>query len=163
MDDNSVQTKGTAAALYAQLAPDRLSFLNRAIECSNLTIPTLIPPIGHSKATKYYTPYQSVGARGVNNISSKLLQALLPTNTPCFRLDIDQFTLAKLGEMPEQKAEVDSKLAKIERSVQRKIETEAIRVSTFEGLKHMIVGGNALLYLPQTGGMRVFHLHNFVV
>lgn len=163
MDDNSVQTKGTAAALYAQLAPDRLSFLTRAIECSNLTIPTLIPPIGHSKATKYYTPYQSVGARGVNNISSKLLQALLPTNTPCFRLDIDQFTLAKLGEMPEQKAEVDSKLAKIERSVQRKIETEAIRVSTFEGLKHMIVGGNALLYLPQTGGMRVFHLHNFVV
>lgn len=163
MNDSKVETKGTAAALYAQLSPDRLSFLNRAIECSNLTIPTLIPPMGHSKATKYYTPYQSVGARGVNNLASKLLQALLPTNTPCFRLDIDAKALAELGAMPEQKADVDSKLAKIERAVQQKIETEAIRVSTFEGLKHMLVGGNALLYLPQDGGMRVFHLHNYVV
>tara|TARA_R110000823_G_scaffold65168_2_gene153002 strand:- start:13599 stop:14936 length:1338 start_codon:yes stop_codon:yes gene_type:complete len=65
--------------------------------------------------------------------------------------------------MPEQKADVESKLAKMERSVQRKIETEAIRVSTFEALKHIVVGGNGLLYLPQKGGMRVFHLHNFVI
>jgi hypothetical protein len=154
---------GTAGALYKTLEQDRMPFLMRAIEASNLTIPTLVPPLGHSKATKYYTPYQSIGARGVNNLASKLLLALLPTNTPCFRLDIDSSTLEKLGMDPTMKASVDSKLAKMERSVQRKIETEAIRVSTFESLKHMVVAGNALLYLPQKGGMRVFHLHNFVI
>ena len=154
---------GTAGALYKTLESDRMPFLMRAVEASNLTIPTLVPPIGHSKATKYYTPYQSIGARGVNNLASKLLLALLPPNTPCFRLDIDSTTLEKLGMQPEMKANVDSKLAKMERSVQRKIETEAIRVSTFESLKHMVVAGNALLYLPQKGGMRVFHLHNFVI
>lgn len=154
---------GTAGALYKTLEQDRMPFLMRAIEASLLTIPTLVPPLGHSKATKYYTPYQSIGARGVNNLASKLLLALLPTNTPCFRLDVDQMTLEKLGMQPEMKANVDSKLAKMERSVQRKIETEAIRVSTFESLKHMLVAGNALLYLPQKGGMRVFHLHNFVI
>ena len=154
---------GTAGALYKTLEQDRMPFLMRAIEASNLTIPTLVPPLGHSKATKYYTPYQSIGARGVNNLASKLLLALLPTNTPCFRLDIDSTTLEKLGMQPEMKASVDSKLAKMERSVQRKIETEALRVSTFEALKHMLVAGNSLLYLPQKGGMRVFHLHNFVI
>jgi len=104
-----------------------------------------------------------VGARGVNNLASKLLLALLPPNTPCFRLDVDANVLAKLGMMPEQKADVDSKLAKMERSVQRKIETEAIRVSVFEALKHAVVAGNALLYLPQAGGMKVFHLTNYVL
>lgn len=154
---------GTAGALYKTLEADRMPFLMRAIEASNLTIPTLIPPLGHSRSTKYYTPYQSIGARGVNNLASKLLLALLPPNTPCFRLDIDSTTLEKLGMQPDMKATVDSKLAKMERSVQRKIETEAIRVSTFESLKHILVGGNGLLYLPQKGGMRVFHLHNFVI
>ena len=154
---------GTAGALYKTLESDRMPFLMRAIEASNITIPTLVPPLGHSRATKYYTPYQSIGARGVNNLASKLLLALLPTNTPCFRLDIDSLTLEKLGMQPEMKAGVDSKLAKMERTVQRKIETEAIRVSTFEALKHMLVAGNSLLYLPQKGGMRVFHLHNFVI
>lgn len=154
---------GTAGALYKTLEQDRMPFLMRAIDASLYTIPTLVPPLGHSKATKYYTPYQSIGARGVNNLASKLLLALLPTNTPCFRLDIDSSTLEKLGMQPEMKANVDSKLAKMERSVQRKIETEAIRVSTFEALKHMLVAGNALLYMPQEGGMRVFHLHNFVI
>jgi hypothetical protein len=156
-------TTGNAGALYKTLEQDRMPFLMRAIEASKFTLPTLVPPMGHSKATKYYTPYQSIGARGVNNLASKLLLALLPTNTPCFRLDIDPMTLEKLGMQPEMKANVDSKLAKMERSVQRKIETEAIRVSTFEALKHMLVAGNALLYMPQKGGMRVFHLHNFVI
>ncbi len=163
MEDTKPNEQGRAGALYKTLEQDRMPFLMRAMDASLYTIPTLVPPLGHSKATKYYTPYQSIGARGVNNLASKLLLALLPTNTPCFRLDVDQMTLERLGMMPDQKANVDSKLAKMERSVQRKIETEAIRVSTFESLKHMLVAGNALLYLPQTGGMRVFHLHNFVL
>ena len=154
---------GTAGALYKTLEQDRMPFLMRAIDAARYTIPTLVPPLGHSKATKFYTPYQSVGARGVNNLASKLLLALLPPNTPCFRLDVDENVLAKLGMMPEQKASVDSKLAKMERSVQRKIETEAIRVSVFEALKHTVVAGNALLYLPQAGGMKVFHLSNYVL
>lgn len=163
MVDKQASAMGQAGALYSRLVQDRMPFLMRAMDAALYTIPTLVPPLGHSKATKYYTPYQSVGARGVNNLASKLLLTLLPTNTPCFRLDIDQFTLEKLGADPKQKSLVDSKLNKMERSVQRKIETEAIRVSAFEGLKHMLVAGNALLYMPQAGGMRVFHLHNYVV
>lgn len=163
MEDNEKKEPGVAQGLYAALKPERQTFLDRAIEASKYSLPTLIPPMGHSSGTKYYTPYQSITARGVNNLASKLLLALLPTNTPCFRLDIDPFTLEKLGSLPEQKADVDSKLAKMERSVQRKIETEAIRVDVFEALKHMLVSGNALLYMPKEGGMRMFPLHNYVI
>lgn len=163
MESKKDAPQGVAGALYARLETDRTPFLQRAIDAAALTIPTLVPPIGHSSATKYPTPYQSVGARGVNNLASKLLLALLPTNTPFFRLDIDAFTLEKLGSDPAAKADVDSKLNKMERAVQRRIETEAIRVSAFEGIKQNLVAGNALLYMPKDGGMRVFTLHNYVI
>lgn len=157
------KSEGTAASLYAKLESDRQSFLTRARDASKYTIPTLIPPDGASSATKYYTPYQSVGARGVNNLSSKLLLALLPPNSPFFRLQIDDFTLEQLTQQEGMRADVEEGLNKIERAVQSEVEAGAIRVSAFEALKHLVVGGNALCYLPDTGGMRVFPLDRYVV
>jgi hypothetical protein len=61
------------------------------------------------------------------------------------------------------RAEVEEGLNKIERAVQSEIEAGAIRVSAFEAAKHLLVGGNALLYLPDEGGMRVFPLTKYVV
>ena len=37
------------------------------------------------------------------------------------------------------------------------------RVGIHEALKHLIITGNAMLYLPNEGGLRVFHLDRFVV
>ena len=51
-------------ALYSSLDSVRYQFLDRARKSSELTIPTLIPPAGHGAQTKYYTPFQGVGARG---------------------------------------------------------------------------------------------------
>ena len=76
------QSNMTCEARYERLASDRLTFLDRARRCSELTIPTLVPPQAHSKATIYYTPWQGIGARGVNNLASKLLLSLLPPNSP---------------------------------------------------------------------------------
>lgn len=157
------QESPRAAALYSKLESDRWPFLNRARECSKYTIPTLVPPAGHSNATKYYTPYQGIGARGVNNLASKLLLALLPPNSPFFRLQIDDFTLEHLTKQEGMRAQVEEGLNKIERAVQSEIESGAIRVSAFEGMKHLLVSGNALLYTPDEGGMRVFPLEKFVV
>lgn len=63
---------------YNLLEMDRLPFLNRARDAAELTIPSLIVKDGHSSATEFTTPFQGIGARGVNNLSSKLLLALLP-------------------------------------------------------------------------------------
>jgi hypothetical protein len=162
-EKNEKEQEPSAAALYSKLESDRWPFLNRARECSKYTLPTLVPPAGHSNATKYYTPFQAVGARGVNNLASKLLLALLPPNSPFFRLQIDDFTLETLTKQEGMRAQVEEGLNKIERAVQSEIEAGAIRVSAFEGMKHLLVSGNALLYTPDAGGMRVFPLEKFVV
>jgi hypothetical protein len=162
-EKNEAEQESSAASLYAKLETDRFPFLDRARDCSKYTLPTLVPPSGHSNATKYYTPYQAVGARGVNNLASKLLLALLPPNSPFFRLQIDDFTLEQLTKQEGMRAQVEEGLNKIERAVQSEIEAGAIRVSAFESMKHLLVSGNALLYLPDGGGMRVFPLEKFVV
>ena len=50
----------------------------------------------------------------------------------------------------------------IEREIANKIEQLALRVSVFEALKHLIVAGNVLTYLPKKGSMRVFPLTQYV-
>lgn len=158
-----IQTGATCKSRYAQLVSLRLTFLDRARECSKLTIPSLIPPEGHSASSKFYTPYQGVGANGVNNLAAKLLQALLPSNSPFFRLLVDEFTLTELSAQDDSKRSVVQEgLAVVERSVQSEIESLNIRSPMFEGFKHLIVGGNVLVYLPDTG-LRVFPLDKYVV
>lgn len=157
---------GEAEALYLKLAGQRKSYLERGRDASALTIPTLLPAEGSSHSTVFPTPYQSVGARGVNNLASALLLSLLPPNAPFFRLVVDQTALAEIeaqGGGEALKTQIESSLAKIERAVTAEIEKQAIRVHVFEALRHLIVAGNVLLHLPEEGGMRVIHMDRFVV
>ena len=164
-----MQQEDTAQNLYSQLENQRWSFLDRGRQASELTIPYILPPDGANHATKYYTPYQGIGARGVNNLASKLLLALLPPNAPFFRLTIDRFELdkakAELGEEggEQLRTDLEKALAEVERSVMQEVEVEAFRVGVFEALKNLLITGNTLLYLPDEGGMRVFRPDRFVV
>lgn len=156
------ETNMTCEARYERLASDRLVFLDRARRCSELTLPTLVPPAAHSKSTIYYTPWQGIGARGVNNLASKLLLSLLPPNSPFFRLVIDDFSMDELAGRPGAKAVVDEGLSKIERAIQSEIESTGLRPPVFLALKHLIVAGNVLLYLPKEG-VRLWKLDSYVV
>lgn len=153
----------TAAARYSQLERLRQPFLSRARSAAKLTIPTLLPPEGHNGDASLPTPFQGIGARGVNNLASKLLLALFPPNSPIFRLLIDDFTIEELTKQEGMKALVEEALGKVERAVMTEIEGAAIRVTAFEALKQLIVAGNVLLYLPPEGGMRAYRLDRFVV
>jgi|TARA_E500000081_G_scaffold150457_1_gene179021 hypothetical protein len=146
---------------YDNMTADRDAFLTRARNCSELTIPTLVPPEGNNGSSHYDTPYQSVGARGVNNLASKLLMTLLPPNEPFFRLTIDDYDLVELGA--EARGAAEEALARIERSATQEIESRAIRVPAFEAIKQLIVAGNALVHLPPKGGMKVFRLDRYTV
>ena len=121
----------TAQSLYTQLEGQRWSFLDRARTSAELTIPYVLPPEGHGPHTKYYTPYQGIGARGVNNLASKLLLALLPPNAPFFRLVIDRYELEKAkAEMGEEQGEqlrtdLEKALSDVERAVSQEVEVEA--------------------------------------
>jgi hypothetical protein len=150
-------------AKYERLDTDRFVFLERARQCSELTIPTLVPPLGHTKSTKYYTPWQGIGARGVNNLAAKILLALLPPNAPFFKLSLDDFTIGQLSQgNPQGRSKIDEALNKVERAVQNEVEISGLRAPIFLALKHLIVAGNVLLYLPAEGGMRVFCIDSYV-
>lgn len=153
----------TAAGLYSNLESLRRSFLDRARECAELTIPSLLTKDGHSEASRLPTPWQGIGARGVNNLASKLLIALLPPNEPFFRLSIDDYALEELTQQEGMRAKVEEGLNRIERSVMNEIEGNAIRVGGFEAIKQLLVTGNVLMYLPKEGGVRVFRMDRFVV
>ncbi|MDX2086043.1 MAG: portal protein [Candidatus Melainabacteria bacterium] len=152
---------GTAEARYRELETRRFVYLDRAREASKYTIPSLLPPNGHNSTTKLETPYQGVGARGVNNLASKLLLALLPPNSPFFRLRVDEFIQGQTD--PGLKTEIETALSRVEQAVTTEIEVSADRVAVFEILKHLLVAGNVLMDMSQVDGMRVFHLDRYVV
>jgi hypothetical protein len=153
----------TAHRRYDDLGSLRTPFLDRGRDAAKLTIPSLLPPDGHNPTSRLPTPYQGIGARGLNNLASKLLLALLPPNSPFFRFVINDFDLEALTQQEGMRAEVEEGLNRVERSVMSEIETGAIRVSAFEALKQLIVSGNSLIYLPPQGGMKVFRLDRYVV
>ena len=155
------QGVGEVAKRYSQLEGERDTFLERGREAARLTIPTLLPDEGHSSSSIYSTPYQGIGARGVNNLASKLLLALLPPNSPFFRLTIDDFDLQAIAG--DNRGQVEEGLARIERAAMQEIEGKAIRVPVFEALKLLIVTGNALVYMPKKGGMKVYRPDRYVV
>tara|TARA_R100000231_G_scaffold3908_1_gene6761 strand:- start:674 stop:2257 length:1584 start_codon:yes stop_codon:yes gene_type:complete len=150
----------TAAGRYAQLQSARSTFDREAKESSKLTIPSLIPESTTGTRAKIKTPFQAVGARGVNSLSSKLLFALLPPSTPFFKLTIDSLELLKEGQQGLE-TEIDKGLRSIESALMNEIEISNDRVAMFEALKHLIVGGNVLLYLTDDG-LKVYPLSKFV-
>ena len=154
----------SAEKCYRRLQSDRDHYLDRARVASRLTIPYLIPetnePTAQTKES-YAVPWNGIGARGVLNLASRMLLALLPPTQQFFRFSLDDAALAQEGVEPEQKTQVEEALSKIERLVLREIEASNDRVVFHEALLHLIISGNALLYVS-TEGLRVFHLNRYV-
>ena len=147
---------------YNELSSHREQFLDVAYDCAELTIPTLLMRNeGDALYQSFQTPWQSVGAKGVTTLSSKLMLGLLPPSTSFFKLQVDD---SKLGEnMPaEAKSELDLSFAKVERMIMDSIAGSTDRVQIFAALKHLVVTGNALVYMAQDG-MKVYPLNRYVV
>jgi len=146
---------------YNKLSTNREQFLNVAYDCAELTIPTLLMRDENANYTEFKTPWQSVGAKGVVTLSSKLMLGLLPPSTSFFKLQLDD---SKLGiEIPpEAKSEMDLSFAKIERMIMDSIAASTDRVQIFSAIKHLVVTGNSLLYMGKDG-MKVYPLNRYVV
>jgi len=148
---------------YNQLSTNRSQFLDTAVECSSLTLPYLIHEDlnnqpNHRKLNK---PWQSVGAKAVVTLAAKLMLALLPPQTTFFKLQVRD---DKLGEEipPEIRSELDLSFSKMERMVMDYIAASSDRVVIHQALKHLIVGGNALIFMGKDG-LKNFPLNRFVV
>jgi len=153
--------KANAASRYSKLSAPRAVFLDKAWECSQLTLPYLIrrndtDNRDNSKVDK--TPWQSVGAKGVSVLSSKLMLALLPPQQSFFKLQLtDQKEIP-----PEIRTELDLTFAKIERTINEMIAASDDRVVVHQALKNLVVAGNALIFMGKDH-LKMYPLNRFVV
>ena len=153
----------TAKERYDYLASDRSQFLSEAEDATKLTLPYLIR--GHEENERgmkqLKTPWQSVGAKGVVALASKLSLSLVPPQTSFFKLQVDE---SQLGEefSPEVKSELDLSFAKIERTILEAIAASDDRVVIHQALQHLVVGGNALIFMGKQG-LKLFPLNRFVI
>lgn len=157
--------RGRLKARYDELAVDREPYLDRARDCSSLTLPYLIPPDDTPNGQKLPSLFQSVGANGVTNLASKLLLTMLPPNEPCFRLRMNDVELEKEQEEMDKDfaAKIDRALSRFEQAVLADIEARGDRPTVHEGNQHLIVGGNVLYHDDPASGLRMFPLSRYVV
>ena len=152
----------TAKERYDYLCSDRSQFLSEAEDATKLTLPYLIR--GHEDQSKgmkqLKTPWQSVGAKGVVALASKLSLSLVPPQTSFFKLQVDE---SQLGDIPpEMKSELDLSFSKIERTILDSIAASDDRVVIHQALQHLVVGGNALIFMSKQG-LKLFPLNRFVL
>lgn len=168
VESSTTPKVGKVAGRYSTLEAKRMPYLRRGWECAELTVPSLLPRDGTNSTTELPIPWQTIGARGTHNLSSKLLMSTLPTNTAFFRQGIEEFVIEKMaedtGEEPEVlKAQFEQALGKVERSTMSYIGSSTDRVSIEQAFKHLIVVGNVLLFKDPKKGMKVFTLNHYVV
>ena len=153
----------TAKKRYDALVGYRSEYLSQADTAARLTLPYLIRDEEQFRGgvRDLKTPWQSVGAKGVVTLASKLMLALMPVNTSFFKLQMDE---SQVGEEipPEVKSELDLSFAKIERTIMEAIAASDDRVAIHQALKHLVVAGNALIFMGKNG-LKLYPLNRFVV
>jgi len=105
----------------------RSTKLERSRYMSSLTIPSLLPINGITNNGELPKPFSSVAARGVTNMSSRMLSALLPLNDlPFFKFELTN------GEAADP--ETFSYMEALSHQIYSKLTTKNLRESLFLAL-----------------------------
>lgn len=152
----------SAKERYNDLALRRDPFLERARDSAALTLPSLLPPEGHSYTQSLPEPYQGMGARCVVNLASRLLTALLPPGQTFFKLVIPNEILIQSGQLSPN-ADVERGFALAEKLIMSEIDRLNWRTATNLSIQLQIVTGNALEYLGPDNQLRVYRLDQYVI
>jgi hypothetical protein len=144
MNPQSLQTQ------YRVLEQARHEFIEVGHKCAVLTIPSVQPRENMNRA-EFPNNFQSIGARGVNNLSSKLMLSLFPPTLPFMRLemspDAKAAIVAESGEQSSQVvSEIEASLQLLEQQALSEFDTEGWRPALAEAMRLLVVTGNALIY-----------------
>lgn len=161
--DKKLEDGYDVASIYTRLSAARQEILDRGRENALFTIPSSMPPEGTDEGQALYRPYQSVGSHGVNTLTSKLVQTLLPANNPVFRFSVSDEAVEDLSQDANARSGVEKRLNEIERTTMDEIEGMGIRAALTEAIKQLIIVGNVLVYLPPKGNLKVYKLDRYVV
>lgn len=145
----------TIAERWNFLDAQRQAKLQRARTCAALTVPSLLPPQGWTEDDQLPQPFSSVPARGIMNMASRILSAMLPLNdSPFFRFE--------MASGMEPTGEIYNYLETLSYQVHRKLSTKNLRESIYLVLQHLIVLGDVLLIQEDDMSFRIIRTDQYV-
>ena len=147
--------KISASAEYKKMEDSRQPFHTRAKDASKLTIAQMYPDSDDTASTNYPTPYQSLGARGVNNLANKMILSLFPPATAFFKLGVNPLAKKQSGVSD---GDMQNAMYTIEKGIVNEMEVSQLRATLVDIIKQGVVGGSAVLYVPEEGRPRAYPL-----
>lgn len=162
---------GVIGKLYDQLDGERYSSLHRARQCSALTKPWVLPPVGHSETSQLPDSYASVPGRALTAMEGKLLLSLFPPDRPFFRQVVSAAVKDELTNEELQAAEARLYLrelaatsilesASLKRSRGRTV--SGFRVAKRKALQQVLLTGDSLERLSDDYRIHVYKRDQYV-
>lgn len=148
---------------WEYLSGQNVSSLERARDVAKLTIPHLLPPEGHTEDDTLPTPFQSLGAKGLNNLASKMMLLFAPPSIPFVSLDVPTELRRKLKGTPDELRKVRDMLTDVEKSLTKHIEKKKIRSKWFEAFRLLPSCGDALMVINDEEGILLFKMDKYVI
>lgn len=153
----------TASEAWTKLEGKRSGLLTRVERYAALTIPKVCLPSGVTRENTDEThDYQSIGAQAANHLSNKLMLAMFAPSRPFAKLVPGDKLKAELQKLKLTQTQLDQVLANGEREAIRALDGKAQRPVLFQIMRHLIITGNALLFLGKDK-LRYHGLRNYVV
>lgn len=158
-------TPGQAEARYKKYERKRQPYLDEARACAALTIPWVCPPQTYRKSpARLPKPNQGLGARGVSNLTGKLLDVLLPPGMPFFKVGLEPAVERDLiARNDGTMSAIQLALSAYEMDIVVAIAQDGDRAGISSAFLHLPITGNVLIYLEDKGGVRFFGLDQYVV
>lgn len=152
----------SASKSFKKMEDDKTATMDRAKDASRLTLTQYYPSNEEtdSSQTTYATPYQSLGARGVNNLANKMILSLFPPATAFFKLGVNALALKESGVSA---GDMQTAMYVVEKGIVNEMETSQLRSVLVDVLKQDIIGGSSVLYIPEEGKPKSFNLDSFVI
>lgn len=155
----------TAKDRFSNLDSDRGSTIDRAVLCSELTVPYLFMEDGSSAQDDLSREYvQGFGAKLVNNLVGKFALTILPPAQPFYRFSPTEEALQKVTEGDTNFInEVEKILSQKEEAVLRFINKSRFREALYPAIRLSIVTGDSLIEIQDDDKYRVFNMYNYVI
>lgn len=150
-------------ARWNTLDTARATLLDRARDCASLTLPHLLPPLGHTEDMRLPIPWQAHGATCVRNLAGRLALTLFPPNLPFFRFGLAEYLKASDPELRDTWDMIRDGHRILEKSVTTFFDTHGWRIATVDAAESLITVGNVLLHRDEFDRMRTIRYDHYVV
>ncbi len=159
---------GVLSHLWSEMEGEKGDIVLRVEQYGLWTIPSITMDVTENHAQETDKGHVVVGARLVNHLSNRIADTMFPHDRPFFTLALTPEAELKLEEeVGEENAGkfaevVRSSTAKIEKLGMRKLQMTQYRPAAVAALKHMIIGGNAILKRMKSGKRVVYGVRDFM-